>query len=161
MSAGQGDHVLAVCHDLSVLAPKFRAAVKAGLADCQADGLDAVVYETGRSRLLAVAYYARGRTVKPPERPVTNAPDETYTWHGYDLAVDVISASRGWNQPDAWFARMAAHFKRHGCRWGGDWRSPDLPHIQWGCCKPSPSDRARELLRAGGVRAVWAEVLAA
>jgi hypothetical protein len=46
----------------------------------------------------------------------------------------------------------------HRLAWGGDWTHPDTPHFQWGACKPSPSDRARQLLDAGGVRAVWAEV---
>lgn len=150
-----------VVRSLDVLAPKFAAAVRAALADANAAGLDATVFESRRSRELAVLYYARGRTVKPPERTVTNAPDETYSWHGYGLAVDVISLSSAWNKPPEWFAQVAEHFKRHGCRWGGEWKQKDWPHFQWGRCKPSPSDRARQLLASAGLPAIWHEVNAA
>lgn len=153
MSAGQSGP--GVQSSLALLAPRFALAVVAGLTDCQADGLDAVVYESARSHALAVAYYARGRTVIPPARTVTNAPDETYSWHGFSLAVDVISLSHGWDRPESWFSTVAEHFKRHGCKWGGDWKQKDLPHLQWGVCKPSPSPEARRLLATGGLVAVW------
>jgi hypothetical protein len=143
---------------LSVLAPAFAEQVALAIADANASGLDAFVYESVRSHDLAVGYYARGRTVIPPTRTVTNAPDETYSWHGYGLAVDVISRAKEWSQPDAWFAAVSTHFKNHGLKWGGDWRSKDAPHFQWGACKPSPSDRARALLKAGGMEAVWRAV---
>ena len=53
---------------------------------------------------------------------------------------------------------MAAIFTRNRCKWGGDWRNRDLPHFQWERCRPSPSDRARELLRTRGIVAVWEAV---
>ena len=147
--------------DLAKLAPRFRAAVEAAIAECNAFGLDAYVYEGYRSEETQRAYYARGRTVIPPERPVTNAASALYGWHGYGLAVDVISRSKLWSETPEWFAHVAAIFKRHGCKWGGDWKMRDLPHHQWGRCKPSPSDRARELWLEGGNRRVWEEVGAA
>jgi peptidoglycan L-alanyl-D-glutamate endopeptidase CwlK len=146
---------------LDGLAPKFAAAVRAAIADANAAGLDAIVFESRRSRELAELYYARGRTVKPPERTVTNAPDETYSWHGYGLAVDVISLRHQWDKPPEWFAAVFAHFKRHGCRWGGEWKRKDFPHFQWGRCKPSPSPRARTLLASEGILTIWREVGAA
>lgn len=149
-----------VVRSLDVLAPQFAAAVRAALADANAAGLDATVFESRRSRELAQLYYARGRTVKPPERTVTNAPDETYSWHGYGLAVDVISLAHQWGKPHGWFAAVAEHFKRHGCRWGGEWKQKDLPHFQWGRCKPSPSNEARRLLATEGVESVWRAVRA-
>lgn len=164
MSAGSfapPDIAPRVVRSLDVLAPRFAEAVRRSLADANAAGLDATVYETRRSRELAQLYYSRGRTVKPPERTVTNAPDETYSWHGYGLAVDVISLSRAWGQPPEWFAAVAEHFRKHGCRWGGEWKQKDLPHFQWGRCKPSPSNEARRLLSASGLSAVWDAVRAA
>lgn len=161
MSAGQfapANTAPRVTRSLDTLAPVFADAVRRALADATAAGLDATVYETRRSRELAQLYYARGRTVKPPEKTVTNAPDETYSWHGYGLGVDVISLSKAWNKPPEWFAQVAEHFKRHGCRWGGEWRQKDLPHFQWGRCKPSPSPEARKLLATDGVEAVWRAV---
>lgn len=147
--------------DMGKLAPRFRAAVEAALADANAAGLDAYVYEAYRSQELQQLYYARGRTIVPPEKPVTNAQSNLFSWHGYGLAVDVISRAHGWDRPEEWWENLAVFFARHGCKWGGDWRQRDLPHFQFGACKPSPSDRARDLISSGGVQAVWAAVGAA
>jgi peptidoglycan L-alanyl-D-glutamate endopeptidase CwlK len=158
MSAGPtpaGTSEPTVDRSLDRLAPLFAEAVRAAISDLTAAGSDAYVYEARRSHELAVLYYARGRTIIPPHGKVTNAPDETRSWHGYGLAVDVISRSKGWDQPPSWFAYVAQTFKRHGCKWGGDWKQKDLPHMQWGRCKASPSDEARRLLAADGPVGVW------
>jgi peptidoglycan L-alanyl-D-glutamate endopeptidase CwlK len=155
MSAGAGDGGPTVSRDLALLAPVFRAAVERAIADCQARQLDAYVYEAYRSPELQALYYARGRTIVPPTKPVTNAPTNLQSWHGYGLAVDVISKSKAWDQPEEWFARVAESFAKFGCRWGGEWKQRDLPHFQWGRCQPSPSDSARVLIAAGGLPAVW------
>lgn len=154
MSAGMP----VVDRDLDKLAPAFRSAVIAALADCHRDGLDAFVYEAMRSPELQALYYARGRTIRPPNRPVTNAQSNLQSWHGFGLSVDIISAAHQWDRPWTWFVSMAAHFTRRGCRWGGEWRNPDAPHIQHGTCKPSPSNHARELLATEGIEAVWRAV---
>jgi peptidoglycan LD-endopeptidase CwlK len=180
MSAGQS---VQVDRDVNKLAPAFRRAVLAAIAGCHMRGFDAFVYEAYRSPELQAIYYARGRTIIPPEKPVTYAKSNLYSWHGYCLAVDVISRKRGWFHPlpiastrpedleaerqraneegERWFRAVAEEFLAQGCRWGGDWRQRDLPHMQWGRCKPSPSDRARELIRTGGMQAVWEAVGAA
>jgi peptidoglycan LD-endopeptidase CwlK len=158
MSAGENNSKLTVNQDLTLLAPKFREAVEQAIADCKERGLDAYVYEAYRSQELQQLYYARGRTIIPPLKPVTNAPSNLYSWHGYCLAVDVISIAHGWDKPESWFADVAKSFKKFNCNWGGDWKSRDLPHFQWGSCKPSPSDRARELIKTEGVVAVWSAV---
>jgi hypothetical protein len=157
MSAGVSAESL-VSRELDLLAPKFRAAVEAAIRECQAAGLDAYVYEAYRSQQLQAMYYARGRTVIPPTRPVTNAHSNLYSWHGYGLAVDVISRSRGWSVPYSWYAQVAEIFIRHGCKWGGHWKNVDLPHFQWGKCKPSPSELAREIIAREGVVGVWRAV---
>lgn len=154
MSAG----LPVVDHDLSKLAPQFWAAVEGAIRDANADGLDAYVYEAVRSEELQALYYARGRTIRPPDKPVTNARSALYSWHGFSLAVDVISKQYGWDRPWTWWAAVAGHFTRHGCRWGGEWRHPDPPHMQWGKCKPSPSDAARQILASQGLEAVWRAV---
>ena len=168
MSAGPADaianfHAAKRTGDMGLLAPLFRSAVDAAIAECNkgANELDAIVYETYRSNELQTIYYTRGRTVLPPSSPVTYAMSSLYSWHGYGLAVDVIHRTKEWGAGEAWFRTVADIFKRHGCKWGGDWRSPDLPHFQWGLCRASPSDRARELVRTGGVWSVWEAVGAA
>lgn len=149
---------LTVVKAIDILAPRFRDGVQAALIECRSKGLDAVVYESYRSRELAQLYYARGRTVKPPTYTVTNAPDNTYSWHGYKLAVDVISRAHAWDASPEWFREVAEVFKRHGCKWGGDWKRADTPHFQWGKCNASPSSEARRLLAEQGMEAVWRAV---
>ncbi len=158
MSAGSTAGAATVTRDVNLLAPKFRQAVESAIAECQRKGIDAYVYETYRSPALAALYYQRGRTIIPPASPVTNAPNNLYSWHGYGLAVDVISRRHGWSKPNSWFEDVAEVFLRYGCKWGGHWKKPDLPHFQWGRCKPSPSDAARQLIRDGGMQAVWKAV---
>jgi peptidoglycan L-alanyl-D-glutamate endopeptidase CwlK len=165
MSAKMGGLTPQVSRDLNLLAPKFKAAVELAIADCNAQNpsLEAMVYEGFRSQELQAIYYARGRTVIPPTHTVTNAPTSLFSWHGYGLAVDVVHRRFFWTPPEgeAWFRKVAAIFKQHGCSWGGDWKHADTPHFQWGRCKPSPSDQARKLMATGGVQAVWQAVGAA
>ena len=145
---------------MEYLAPAFGRAVAAAIAECNdaTRKLDAMVYETYRSTELQALYYQRGRSIKPPLTTVTNAQSNLFSWHGYGLAVDVIHRTKEWSVPDAWFRDVADVFKAHGCKWGGDWTHPDMPHFQWGLCKASPSDRARELMRSSGVLSVWEAV---
>ena len=166
MSAGDNHNNPNPDRDLSKLAPKFRDAVLLAIAECNDPaGLnaDAMVYEGYRTLELQQIYYARGRTVIPPTRTVTNAPTNLFSWHGYGLAVDIVHKTLFWNPPggEAWFKRVADVFKQNSCKWGGDWTHADTPHMQWGQCKPSPSDEARRLLATGGVAAVWKAVGAA
>jgi peptidoglycan L-alanyl-D-glutamate endopeptidase CwlK len=156
MSAGTSS--ANVNHDLAVLAPLFRDSVLEAIAACQANGLDAFVYEGYRSPELQALYYSRGRTVIPPAETVTNARSNLYSWHGYGLAVDVISVEHEWNASEEWFTDVADIFRQHRCKWGGDWKKKDPPHLQWSACKPSPSDLARQILDTEGVQGVWVAV---
>lgn len=143
-----------VVNDLTFLAPRFAVAVKMAVAECKALGIEAMVYETYRTKALAEAYYAKGRTT--PGKIVTHAKDNVHSWHGFGLAVDVIHARKRWDAPDEWWRKMAGIFKRHGCHWGGDWQTfKDLPHLQWDQCSPAPDDEDRRLLETSGLLAVW------
>lgn len=154
MSAGTSVESM-VQRSLEGCAPLFAAAVQDAIDECNEQGLDAFVYESLRSDELQRLYYARGRTTIPPHYTVTNARSAQFSWHFFGLAVDVISKSRGWETSGEWRRRVAAIFKSHGLAWGGDWPHPDLPHFQWGKCKRSPSDKARELYAEGGLQLVW------
>ena len=162
MSGGPTSDPTKANKDLSLLAPLFRKAVEAAIAECNSatPPLEAMVFEGYRTQEMQRIYYARGRTVVPPLKTVTNAKSNLDSWHGYGLAVDVIHRTKLWNPDggDTWFEKVAAIFKKHGCNWGGDWTTRDTPHMQWGRCKPSPSDRARELIASGGAEAVWRAV---
>jgi len=160
----------AVNCELSLLAPRFRDAVSAALAECQttntAQGvLTAKIYEGFRSTERQAWLYAQGRTRQG--KIVTNARTALTSWHGYGLAVDVIHTTKYWNPCGAdaqanedWFRAVAEIFKKHGCQWGGDWTSPDTPHMQWGRCTASPTAGAMDLMTRQGVTAVWASLFA-
>ena len=152
-----------VSNNTLLLAPAFRTRLLAGIAECHAVGYDVVIFECVRSNELAQYYYQEGRTIKPPSTPITNAPDASWTWHGYALASDLISAKYQWSPPqgDAWFAAVAEIMKRHNLEWGGDWKTPDLPHFQFGGMKASPSATSRALYTQNNIQAVWKLVDAA
>jgi peptidoglycan L-alanyl-D-glutamate endopeptidase CwlK len=160
MSAGSNSSTLRVHNDVAELAPLFRAAVERAIAQCALRGLDAFVYEAFRTPELQAEYFSRGRTKRPPFSIVTNAPDNLFSWHGYGLAVDVISRSKHWSAGAEWFAEVAEVFKANECKWGGDWKQVDLPHFQWGLCRASPSAEARRLITTQGIMAVWRAVRA-
>jgi len=142
-----------VCNDVNLLAPKLREIAVCETRFLQLSSYDVVVYESTRSRELAELYFALG---------VSKAKNELYSWHGYGLAFDVISKSRGWDawdDPD-WFEPVVAAYEGRGLRWGGRWEKfVDRPHFQFGeGMRDSPSDHARELFAAGGYEAVWKNV---
>ncbi len=161
MSAGKhgeypGEPPIDVVSSLEPLAPGFRRQVEAVLADLEGQGFDPIVHESYRSRATAEVYYARGRTTVPPHGTVTNAPNETYSYHGFGLAVDIISKAKGWDAPFAFWKALRDTAVAHGLVSGADWKSPDRPHIQAKTAHASPSDGARDLLASGGMDAVWA-----
>lgn len=172
-----------VYSSLSLLAPKMAAAVQNAIQDCKTLGLDPVVHESFRSNELQEMYWRRGRPPTPEyPKPVTNAKSNLYSWHGYGLAVDIISSVNGWfnveslasfsrhghivdrlelqeayddykkkriAEGEAWFAEVARIFELHELDWGGHWRQRDLPHFQWGTLRPTPSNKAREMILPG------------
>jgi peptidoglycan LD-endopeptidase CwlK len=142
--------------DITLLAPRMREAVEEALAECELRGFDVVINETVRSDQLQRLYYTIGRETEG--KVVTYAKSAMYSWHFYGLAIDIRDRAKGYNQPYDWWREVAAIFESHSLDWGGYWRRPDLPHIQWGTLKPSPSDRARELYAEGGLERVWFEV---
>lgn len=171
---------------LDCLAPRMRGAVESALLECRASGLDVMVWESCRSQELQELYYKRGRPPTPEyPSPVTWQRNAMRAWHFYGLAVDVISEENRWfaltrdmthgltgdaleavrrarhQQAAEWFARVATIFIRYGCDWGGHWVRQDPPHMQWGHCRPSPSQLSIDAFVRGGKPAVWELVRAA
>lgn len=163
MSAGKvgeypGEAPITVISDPAELAPQFRATVLAVVRELRAQGYDAIIHETYRTHETALVYYARGRTQIPPAETCTNAPDETWSWHGYKLACDIISEAKGWDAPETFCRALRDTAVRHGLASGYDWKRQDKPHVQPGNVRVTPSEHARELLASGGIAAVWAAV---
>lgn len=154
--------------DLTLLAPKFSAAVTAAVTECfsQHPPLEVRVFEGLRTGGRQAWLYAKGRT-RLPGPTVTNAKTNLTSWHGYGLAVDIVHKTEFWTpfgndsaKNEAWFANVGAVFKRHDCNWGGDWHKPDTPHMQWGRCTASPTQGAIDLIVSTGIKAVWDQLLA-
>lgn len=156
---------------MSGLAPLFRVRVEAVLSDMVAWGFDPWVFETLRTDARQRFLFGFGRTWDDGRGVVTRSETALDTWHGYGLAVDIIDRKLLW-KADRWFwETLGLSAQRHGLVWGADWNANgrsddeglvDRPHIQWGApMRRSPSVRAAELLRSGGMPAVWREVRAA
>lgn len=144
-----------VDRDPLCLAPKVRAGQLLAIAECNAQGWDAIMYEGCRSEALQEWYFAHG---------ASKAPHAINSWHIYGLALDVTSRQHGWDLwgrsiPTAWQTNVVAIFKKYGFKWGGDWpHYHDWPHFQWAACKISPSPVAINLLQTVGKEAVWTAV---
>lgn len=144
------------------LAPQFRRAVEQVMDDMRAQGWKPRIFETIRTNERQAYLYGFGRDYDDGRGPVTKAPTADRGWHFFGLAVDVVEDdATPWKAPQAFWQALGASAERHGCTWGGRWKTVDLPHIQWGKCRVSPSYRARSLYAQGGMEAVWKAVGAA
>ena len=46
-------------------------------------------------------------------------------------AVDIVDRRRGWeNVPKGFWKDLGVIAKKHGCAWGGDWKKPDVAHVE-------------------------------
>ncbi|MEO7102361.1 MAG: M15 family metallopeptidase [Gemmatimonadaceae bacterium] len=151
---------------MSLLAPLVGKVVTLAIAELNAAGWDARVFETLRSEELQAWDFEHG---------VTNAAHAWTSWHGYGLAVDVVSRQHGWDlwgrsTPTAWQDAVVAAFKKYGMAWAGDWthgvgpgHAVDWDHFQWGKLRKSPSPVSISLFQSApdGYKAVWPLVGAA
>ena len=143
---------------LDLCAPKFAKAVMATLHDLQEYGFDPHCYETLRTPERQAWLAGFGRDYDDGRGIVTHAMDVFSTWHGFGLAVDIISLEHEWNPPAPFWIALGAHAAYHGLVWGGEWKMKDLPHVQPSNLHEAPTDRGRQLYADGGLAAVWREV---
>jgi hypothetical protein len=139
---------------LDVLAPLFRAAVERVLTRLQG-GLPELPFETLRTAARQEYLYGFGRDYDDGRGVVTNAADFDTSWHGYGLAIDIVEKSANpWGAPDSFWNDLGAAAEAEGLVWGGRWKHPDRPHLQWGKCPVSPRFTDRALLQTDGREAV-------
>lgn len=144
-----------VQRSLDLCAPRFAAAVRAMLADLAGDR-EEWAFETLRTPERQRFLYGFGRDYDDGRGKVTNAQTALYSFHGYGLAVDIVEKdATPWDAPIGFWNAIGEAAEKHGLTWGGRWRTPDLPHVQWGKCPKSPSAADRALFESGGMRAVW------
>ena len=146
-----------VQRSLDVCAPAFAVAVRAMLADLAGDRT-AWAFETLRTPERQRFLYGFGRDYDDGRGRVTNAQTSLYSWHGFGLAVDIVEKdATPWDAPVTFWTAIGEAAERHGLVWGGRWKKPDLPHVQFGKCRMSPDDTDRKLLADKGLAAVWAK----
>ena len=161
MSHGMPDppHEPPVDKSLDGLAPKFRAEIEALLSEAHGS-FDPVVSESNRTLERQEWLFGFGREYDDGRGVVTQAQDNTTSWHGYGLAVDIISKSKEGDAPTSFWQELGARAMAHGLVWGGSWtKFQDRPHVQWGApMRQAPSQHAADLLADGGMQSVWQEV---
>lgn len=143
-----------VQRSLELLAPRFGARVRAMLTDL-AGGRPEWPFETLRTAERQRFLYGFGRDYDDGRGRVTNARSALYSWHGYGLAIDVVEKDgTPWDAPESFWFALGLAAERHGLVWGGRWKRPDRPHVQWGGCPVSPRLADRKLAVAEGILAV-------
>jgi hypothetical protein len=118
--------------DTALLQPAFRQKVRRLMARMLARGHDAIIRETYRTPARAMLMAKRGTGAKI--RADGTIP---VGMHQLGLAVDIVSKSRMWSPPAAFWADLGKEAKALGLTWGGLWRNPktgklgrDKPHVQ-------------------------------
>lgn len=146
-----------VSDDPMRLAPMFARTILAVMENMIDRGLDPQIHEAERSDALQRHYYAQGRT--RPGAIVTNAATADRSFHGFRLAVDIISRSKGWAAPMTFWTALGEEARKVRLVWGGSWRLRDYPHVQWSASwmnvPESPNDEMRRIWQSEGVMALW------
>ncbi len=119
------DTSLARVSDPEYLQPAFRHAVRRLMARMAARGHDAIIWETYRTPARAKLLSKRGTGAVP--RPDGSIP---IGMHQMGLAVDIVSKSKMWTPPKAFWDALGLEAKALGLTWGGTWKRVDRPHIQ-------------------------------
>lgn len=103
--------------DLALLVPAFRSVLQDVVADMEAQGFDPLVHETYRSRARAETLSRKGVGI-------------VQSMHCYGVAADVISASKRWSAPPAFWRALRDCAEARGLTSGARWQRRDLPHVQ-------------------------------
>lgn len=164
-----------VDNDVEKLAPFFHRDVLRLLIRMRKRGFDAVVFEACRSPERAKYLYGFGREYDDGRGVITKAATVWETWHGFGLAVDIISESKRWNASAEFWSALGEECRSLGLRWGNDWdmdgvpverdadeNFSDRPHVQWGPpMRRYPSPLAKQIFEENGLEALWRTVKAA
>jgi len=132
----------------------LQAKVAAGeaLAELESLPFDVMITETQRSNLRQLAYFAQGRLPQEDVNalrrldglaPTTDKGIITQldgikyrSKHQDGQAMDVVPMKDGklnWNaSTDTWLS-LGAIAKRHGFKWGGDWKNHPAAVLGWDC----------------------------
>lgn len=154
---------------VELLPTGFRQQLTALLARMEQDGFDPIVWETLRTDERQEFLYGFGRLYDDHPEPrgiVTNAKTGVLSYHRYGLAADIVSRRFGWRPKPQFWVRLGHHALSLGLRWGGKFRSVDLPHVQFGgvagglVVPVTPNEIIAVSMREGGRELVWQRTFA-
>lgn len=91
-----------------------------------AAGLDFIVTCTYRSYEEQAELYAQGRT-KPGRKVTWTLKSKHCERKAFDIAM-IVNGKISWNIDD--YKKAGEIGKSVGLEWGGDWKTPDMPHFQ-------------------------------
>ena len=112
--------------DIAELTPMAQRACRLFLLKCEGQGLKVRITETYRSQERQNELYAQGRT----------KPGQIVTWtkksrHTSRRAWDICKNVKGEEYSDtAFFEKCGDAAKEAGITWGGNWKTPDMPHFE-------------------------------
>lgn len=147
--------------NLAHLAPGFREKVEAIIKELDRwcsihrPGTHALMIEGFRTSAYQQELYAKGRT-KPGEIVTYRNGTTNPSNHQSSLAADIVIATRlhgtiNWGDLE-FFAYLGHVARANGLVHGGDWKRPDLPHIEWPESDKATYKKAREWQKVNGLR---------
>ena len=112
--------------DIGELSVNAQSACRLFLEECKKQGLNVLITETYRSQERQNYLYAQGRT--RAGKKVTWTKNSRHTSR---RAWDICKNVRGEEYSDVSFFKACGKVaKSLGITWGGDWKTPDLPHFE-------------------------------
>lgn len=119
------DHLVTV-RDISALTENAQRACRLFLQECKRHGLKVLITETYRSQERQNYLYSQGRTRE----------GKIVTWtrtsrHTSRRAWDICKNSKGEEYSDRGFFDKCGEIANGlGISWGGEWKTPDMPHFE-------------------------------
>lgn len=109
--------------------PVLRPYAAAVVNDLREAGYPAVIVSGRRSQADQDRLYAQGRTAPGP---VVTWTRNSYHVHGRAFDVAWLVDDRvTWDVPASWWRALGDVGEGYGFRWGGRWKSPDRPHLEY------------------------------
>lgn len=117
--------------NVTLLHPELQKIIEKFLLECQNQNLPVLITETLRTQAEQDKLYAQGRTA--PGNIITNCKGSNYqSGHQWGVAFDFCRNVKGheYDDSDGFFKKVGTIGKSFGLAWGGDWKSPDKPHLE-------------------------------
>ena len=133
-----------ICSDIAELTDTAQKACNLFLSRCTDKGLKVRITETYRSQGRQNELYAQGRTT----------PGNIVTWtknsrHTSRRAWDICQNVKGKEYSDRnFFKACGAVAKELDISWGGNWKTPDMPHFEIGTNWTAPKESEENAMTA-------------